>query len=41
MKKRPLLAVLVALAAFALQGHMNSYKAVASLSPATYSEAMQ
>lgn len=41
MKKRPLLAVLAALAAFALQGHMNSHDAVASLSPATYIEAMQ
>lgn len=41
MIARPLLAVLVALAAFALQGHMNSHDPAARLAAVTHSEAMQ
>lgn len=41
MIARPLLAVVVAFVAFALQGHMSSYELAASLAPFTYVEAMQ
>jgi hypothetical protein len=39
MIARPLLAVVVAFVAFALQGHMSSYESAASLAATPYSEA--
>ncbi|RDL18490.1 hypothetical protein D884_03311 [Pseudomonas sp. URMO17WK12:I10] len=38
MITRPLLAVVVAFVAFALQGHMSSYESITSLAASSYSE---